>query len=192
MSTPKHEAHETVNLQSFLPITAASKIDSISSHMNTQKESKEDAGASLKSSHATNHRATAPNRSPPPPEPFKDRSLYPLFVGQISEDFDLESVRSVSLDDIAPDPITVIKSNISTQSTRYGTPLWQKSAVRSLAGWCTVCASVSSTSLLGASEEIANDLSTTKLVVTLSTAGLLFAMALSGFIWSPLQSVCSC
>lgn len=68
-------------------------------------------------------------------------------------------------------------------------PLWRKSLVVFATSWTTLAACFSSTSLLSASTEIAADLHSTPEVVSLSTAGLLFAIGLSALVWSPIAAV---
>lgn len=68
-------------------------------------------------------------------------------------------------------------------------PLWRKCIVVFVTSWSTLAACFSSTSLLSASQEIAVDLHTSTAVVNLSTGGLLLAMGLSSFIWSPLSAI---
>ena len=67
--------------------------------------------------------------------------------------------------------------------------LWRKCVIVFACSWSTLAACFSSTSLLSASMEISEDLNTTSQVVTFSTAGLMMAMGLSSFIWSPVASV---
>lgn len=75
-------------------------------------------------------------------------------------------------------------------SALYSTlPLWRKSLIVFVLSWSTLAACFSSTSLLSASTEIAADFHTTPNTINLSTGGLLLAMGLSSFVWSPLSSI---
>jgi hypothetical protein len=71
----------------------------------------------------------------------------------------------------------------------YATPKIRKVVILLLVAWCNFSSGISSTSLLGASFEIAEEMDTTPEMVNISTAVLLGGMALSGFIWSPIQAV---
>jgi hypothetical protein len=68
-------------------------------------------------------------------------------------------------------------------------PVWRKYIIVFATSWTTLAACFSSTSLLSASTEIAADLHTTPEVVSLSTAGLIFAIGLSALVWSPIAAV---
>ncbi|CAN9336261.1 unnamed protein product [Alternaria alternata] len=68
-------------------------------------------------------------------------------------------------------------------------PMWRKYVIVFATSWTTLAACFSSTSLLSASTEIAVDLHTTPEVVSLSTAGMLFAIGLSSFVWSPIAAI---
>ena len=71
-------------------------------------------------------------------------------------------------------------------------PLWKKCIIVFATSWSTLGACFSSTSLLSAGQEIAQDLGTSVEAVNLSTGGLLVAMGLSSLIWSPVAAVRGC
>jgi hypothetical protein len=81
------------------------------------------------------------------------------------------------------------KSATTVSGIDTGVPLWRRCIIVFVLSWITLSATFSSTSLLSVATEISNDLHTTPGIVNLSTGGLLLAMGMSSFIWSPLTSV---
>lgn len=76
-----------------------------------------------------------------------------------------------------------------TADNCYHYPAWRKWIVVAVMSWMTLAATFSSTSLLSAANEIASDFSTTAESINISSAGVLFAMGLSSFIWAPVGLV---
>lgn len=68
-------------------------------------------------------------------------------------------------------------------------PLWRKCIIVFVTSWVSLAACFSSTSLLNASTEIAEELGGSQTAVSLSTAGVFLAMGLSSLIWSPVAAI---
>ncbi|KAJ5489478.1 hypothetical protein N7539_004368 [Penicillium diatomitis] len=68
-------------------------------------------------------------------------------------------------------------------------PLWRKCLILFVVSWMTLLVTFSSTSLLTAIPEIANDLSTTREILNIVNAGVLIAMGFSSFIWGPISQI---
>ncbi|KAH6651688.1 putative MFS transporter [Truncatella angustata] len=68
-------------------------------------------------------------------------------------------------------------------------PTWRKYLILFVVSWMTLCVTFSSTSLLVATPEISEDLSTTSEILNVTNAGVLIAMGLSSLIWSPLSDI---
>jgi MFS family permease len=109
-----------------------------------------------------------------------------------------ESIMSNMLSDpvfpAAPESEPLPRSDIEKVASNasnfyYSTPTAKKYAMVFAAGWVTLSATFSSTSLLVAAQEIADEFGSTTSVVNLSTGGLLLAMGLSSFIWGPISEV---
>lgn len=78
-------------------------------------------------------------------------------------------------------------TRIQTQegSPRYSLPTWRRYTIVFAVSWMTLAATFASTSILSAMPEIATDLSTTVEIISITNAGLLFAMGCSWLIWGP-------
>ncbi|KAH8901298.1 putative MFS transporter [Thozetella sp. PMI_491] len=74
----------------------------------------------------------------------------------------------------------------ATDSPRNDLPTWRKYVILFIISWMTLAVTFSSTSLLVATPEIAEDFSTTVELLNVTNAGLLVAMGFSSFIWCPL------
>jgi hypothetical protein len=70
-----------------------------------------------------------------------------------------------------------------------GIPFWRRCVIVFVLSWVTLGSTFSSTSLLSVASEISKDLHTTPEAINLSTGGMLLAMGLSSFVWSPLAAV---
>jgi MFS family permease len=68
-------------------------------------------------------------------------------------------------------------------------PTWRKLAILFVASWMTLVITLSSTAMLSATSEIAEEFSTTTEKLNISNAGVLLAMGSSSFIWGPISSV---
>lgn len=90
---------------------------------------------------------------------------------------------------VSQPPNTLSKTETRASEMFDSIPMWRKYVIVFATSWTTLAACFSSTSLLSASTEIAVDLHTTPEVVSLSTAGMLFAIGLSSFVWSPIAAV---
>ncbi|KAH8629869.1 hypothetical protein IG631_14446 [Alternaria alternata] len=90
---------------------------------------------------------------------------------------------------VSQPPNTLSKTETRASEIFDSMPMWRKYVIVFATSWTTLAACFSSTSLLSASTEIAVDLHTTPEVVSLSTAGMLFAIGLSSFVWSPIAAV---
>ena len=76
-----------------------------------------------------------------------------------------------------------------TADNCYHYPVWRKWTVVAVTSWMTLAATFSSTSLFSAANEIASEYSTTAESINISSAGVLFAMGLSSFVWGPVGLV---
>ncbi|KAJ5721037.1 uncharacterized protein N7483_008971 [Penicillium malachiteum] len=75
------------------------------------------------------------------------------------------------------------------QSSGYSIPFWRKCLILFVVSWMTLAVTFSSTSLLPATPEIANEFSTTSEILDVINAGVLIAMGCSSFIWGPVTNV---
>ena len=71
----------------------------------------------------------------------------------------------------------------------YQYPAWRKWTVVAVTSWMTLAATFSSTSLFSAANEIASEYSTTVVSINISSAGVIFTMGLSSFVWRPIGLV---
>lgn len=78
---------------------------------------------------------------------------------------------------------------IDTADNCYHYPAWRKWTVVAVTSWMALGATFSSTSLFSAANEIASDFSTTAETINISSAGVLFAMGISSFVWIPIGLV---
>jgi MFS family permease len=78
---------------------------------------------------------------------------------------------------------------VAGDATPTELPLWRKYVVLFIVSWMTLVITFSSTSLLVATPEIADDLSTTPETLNVTNAGVLIAMSLAVLIWPPLSDV---
>ena len=76
-----------------------------------------------------------------------------------------------------------------TADNCYHYPVWRKWIVVAVTSWIALGATFSSTSLFSAANEIASKFSTSAVSVNVSSAGVLFAMGLSLFVWGPIGLV---
>lgn len=76
-----------------------------------------------------------------------------------------------------------------TADNYYHYPAWRKWTIVAVTSWMTLAATFSSTSLFSAADEIASNFSTTVESINISSAGVLFAMGFSSFIWGPVGLV---
>lgn len=68
-------------------------------------------------------------------------------------------------------------------------PTWKKHMVVFVVSWMGLMATFSSTSLLTAIPEIAEEFSTTTVILNITNAAVLIAMGISSLIWSPLSEI---
>ncbi|KAJ5088337.1 Major facilitator superfamily domain general substrate transporter [Penicillium angulare] len=73
--------------------------------------------------------------------------------------------------------------------TGYAIPFWRKCLILFVVSWMTLAVTFSSTSLLPATPEIAEEFSTTSEILDVINAGVLIAMGFSSFIWGPITNV---
>lgn len=71
----------------------------------------------------------------------------------------------------------------------YGLPLWRKCIILFVVSWMTLAVTFSSTSLLPATPEIAEEFNTTTETLNITNAGVLLAMGFSSLIWGPLNNL---
>ncbi|KAK4622138.1 MFS-type transporter ppsE [Fulvia fulva] len=74
-------------------------------------------------------------------------------------------------------------------SPAYNSSTAQKCLVVFTTSFITLSASFSSTSLFSAADQIAGDFGTTAVVINASSAGVLFTMSVSTFIWGPIATL---
>lgn len=89
-------------------------------------------------------------------------------------------------------PEPQLDSEISSKPqppTGYNLPLWRKCLILFVVSWMTLAVTFSSTSLLPATPEIADDFSTTTEILNVINAGVLIAMGFSSFIWGPITDL---
>lgn len=79
--------------------------------------------------------------------------------------------------------------DLDEKAPGYDVSTLQKCLVVFTTSFATLAACFSSTSLFSAASEIAEDFGTTAEVINASSAGVLFAMGLSNFIWGPISKV---
>jgi hypothetical protein len=96
---------------------------------------------------------------------------------------------STTFYNVAPDLSALEKSQTAVSGLNSGIPFWRRCIVVFVLSWVTLGATFSSTSLLSVGTEISEDLHTTPEAVNFSSGGLLLAMGLSSFVWSPLAAV---
>jgi MFS family permease len=77
-------------------------------------------------------------------------------------------------------------SDLEQHSPGYDAPIVQKYLVVFVTSFVTMTASFISTSLMSAATQIADEYGSTADIINASNAGLLIAMGLSPFVWSPL------
>lgn len=80
--------------------------------------------------------------------------------------------------------------DLEDTSPGYSVPELQKWLVVFTTSFVTLTACFSSTSLFSAGDIIAKDFGTDTNVINYSSAGVLFTMGLSNFVWGPLIPVC--
>ncbi|KAJ5745719.1 hypothetical protein N7520_010901 [Penicillium odoratum] len=73
--------------------------------------------------------------------------------------------------------------------TGYAIQFWRKCLILFVVSWMTLAVTFSSTSLLPAVPEIAEQFSTTSEILDVINAGVLIAMGFSSFIWGPITNV---
>jgi MFS family permease len=73
--------------------------------------------------------------------------------------------------------------------TGYTIQFWRKCLILFIVSWMTLAVTFSSTSLLPAIPEIAEQFSTTSEILDVINAGVLIAMGFSSFIWGPITNV---
>jgi len=71
----------------------------------------------------------------------------------------------------------------------YAIQFWRKCLILFVVSWTTLAVTFSSTSLLPATPEIAEQFSTTSEILDVINAGVLIAMGFSSFIWGPITNV---
>ncbi|KAF7595111.1 hypothetical protein BBP40_007315 [Aspergillus hancockii] len=71
----------------------------------------------------------------------------------------------------------------------YGLPVWRKCIILFVVSWMTLAVTFSSTSLLPATPEIAEEFNTTPETLNITNAGVLLAMGFSSLIWGPLNNL---
>lgn len=80
-------------------------------------------------------------------------------------------------------------TDLDEKSPGYDVSTLQKCLVVFTTSFATLAACFSSTSLFSAASEIADEFGTTAEVINASSAGVLFTMGLSNFIWGPMTTV---
>ncbi|KAJ5884594.1 Major facilitator superfamily domain general substrate transporter [Penicillium tannophilum] len=71
----------------------------------------------------------------------------------------------------------------------YAIQFWRKCLILFVVSWTTLAVTFSSTSLLPATPEIAEQFSTTSEILDVINAGVLIAMGFSSFIWGPITNI---
>ncbi|KJX99563.1 MFS transporter like protein [Zymoseptoria brevis] len=87
-------------------------------------------------------------------------------------------------------PPTPVIVDLEEHSPGYDAPAAQKWLVVFTTSFLTLTACFSSTSLLAAADQIAEEFGTQANTINYSSAGLLFAMGLSSFVWGPIIPLC--
>ncbi|KAL3476267.1 major facilitator superfamily domain-containing protein [Aspergillus californicus] len=68
----------------------------------------------------------------------------------------------------------------------FSLPIWRKAIILFVVSWMTLAVTFSSTSLLPATPEIAEEFNTTSETLNITNAGVLLAMGFSSMIWGPM------
>lgn len=71
----------------------------------------------------------------------------------------------------------------------YSIPVWRKCIILFVVSWMTLTVTFSSTSLLPATPEIADEFNTTSEIINVTNAGVLLAMGFSSLIWGPVGNL---
>ncbi|KAF5866674.1 hypothetical protein ETB97_010769 [Aspergillus alliaceus] len=71
----------------------------------------------------------------------------------------------------------------------YDLPIWRKCIILFVVSWMTLAVTFSSTSLLPATPEIAEEFNTTTETLNITNAGVLLAMGFSSLIWGPMNNL---
>ncbi|OGM46263.1 MFS transporter [Aspergillus bombycis] len=88
------------------------------------------------------------------------------------------------------DGLTAEKEEKATKVEKgYGLPFWRKCIILFVVSWMTLAVTFSSTSLLPATPEIAEEFNTTTETLNITNAGVLLAMGFSSLIWGPLNNL---
>ena len=96
-------------------------------------------------------------------------------------------------DNADPDPDLEDHTHLTSKQNQRSLPsnslpTWRRYTIVFAVSWMTLAATFASTSILSAMPEIATDLSTTIETISMTNAGLLFAMGCSWLIWGPVTS----
>lgn len=78
------------------------------------------------------------------------------------------------------------KTPTHPHSPGFDLPTWRKSIILFVVSWMTLAVTFSSTSLLPATPEIAEEFDTTAETLNITNAGVLLAMGFSTLLWGPL------
>ncbi|KAE8144690.1 major facilitator superfamily domain-containing protein [Aspergillus avenaceus] len=97
---------------------------------------------------------------------------------------DLESQTPKTIDEVAKE-----KEEKPSAEKGYGLPTWRKCIILFVVSWMTLAVTFSSTSLLPATPEIAEEFNTTTEILNITNAGVLLAMGFSSLIWGPLNNL---
>lgn len=86
-------------------------------------------------------------------------------------------------------PVQDEEKAITAGQKGYDFPTWRKFIILFVVSWMTLAVTFSSTSLLPATPEIAEEFSTTPEILNVTNAGVLIAMGLSTFLWGPIGNL---
>ncbi|KAE8354636.1 major facilitator superfamily domain-containing protein [Aspergillus coremiiformis] len=98
---------------------------------------------------------------------------------------DLESPTATTIDGVTKE-----KNETAVQAEKgYGIPVWRKCIILFVVSWMALAITFSSTSLLPAAPEIAEEFGTTTETLNITNAGVLLAMGFSSLIWGPMNNL---
>nr|AAD34564.1 unknown [Aspergillus terreus] len=91
----------------------------------------------------------------------------------------------------SPNPATTSEGSGQNEPEKKGRdiPLWRKCVITFVVSWMTLVVTFSSTCLLPAAPEIANEFDMTVETINISNAGVLVAMGYSSLIWGPMNKL---
>jgi MFS family permease len=91
----------------------------------------------------------------------------------------------------SPNPTTTTEGSGQNEPEKKGRdiPLWRKCVITFVVSWMTLVVTFSSTCLLPAAPEIANEFDMAVETINISNAGVLVAMGYSSLIWGPMNKL---